>query len=100
MKFNHVEKTIHPCQFPIELVERLVLSLSNKNDLVIDPYLGVGSTVLGAALHGRGGIGCDTEAEYIQIAWERYQALVDGMLKTRPMNRPVYDPNLPNGGIS
>jgi len=98
VKSNHVEKTIHPCQFPIELVERLVLSLSNERDVVLDPFLGVGSTVLGAALHKRCALGCDTEAEYIRIAWERYHALVSGTLKTRPMSRPVYDPNLPRGG--
>ena len=98
VKSNHVEKTIHPCQFPVELVERLVLSLSNKSDIVLDPYLGVGSTVIGAAKHHRGAMGCDTDPDYIRIAWERYHALVAGNLRTRPMNRPVYDPALPKGG--
>ena len=36
VKSNHVEKTIHPCQFPVELIERLVLALTNKGDLVFD----------------------------------------------------------------
>jgi adenine-specific DNA-methyltransferase len=40
VKHNHPEKTSHPCQFPIELIERLVLALTNPGDLVIDPYLG------------------------------------------------------------
>jgi adenine-specific DNA-methyltransferase len=40
VKHNHIEKTAHPCQFPIELVERLVLALTNPDDLVIDPYIG------------------------------------------------------------
>ena len=44
VKNNHVEKTIHPCQFPVELVERLVLSMTDEGDSVLDPYLGVGST--------------------------------------------------------
>ncbi len=39
VKHNHIEKTIHPCQFPVELVERLVLSLTRKGDLVLDPYM-------------------------------------------------------------
>src|ERR1700728_5053621 len=47
VKNNHVEKTIHPCQFPVELVERLVLSLTDQGDRVLDPYMGVGSAVLG-----------------------------------------------------
>ena len=42
VKNNHVEKTIHPCQFPVELVERLVLSMTNPGDTVFDPYMGVG----------------------------------------------------------
>jgi adenine-specific DNA-methyltransferase len=37
VKSNHVEKTIHPCQFPVGLVERLVLSMTNPGDLVFDP---------------------------------------------------------------
>lgn len=39
VKHNHPEKTIHPCQFPVELVERLVLALTRKTDLVIDPSI-------------------------------------------------------------
>jgi adenine-specific DNA-methyltransferase len=56
VKSNHVEKTIHPCQFPVELIERLVLSLTNKNDWVFDPFLGVGSTIVAAIRHGRRGL--------------------------------------------
>lgn len=98
VKANHVEKTIHPCQFPIELVERLVLSLSNEGDTVLDPYLGVGSTVLGSVMHHRHALGCDVVKEYLDIAWLRYQELTEGNLKTRPMTKPVYDPALPKGG--
>jgi adenine-specific DNA-methyltransferase len=98
VKNNHVEKTIHPCQFPVELVERLVLSLTEKGDSVLDPYMGVGSSVVGAVKHGRFGYGCDTEKKYVDIAWQRIHQLRAGKLKTRPMLRPVYDPNMPNGG--
>ena len=98
VKNNHVEKTIHPCQFPIELVERLVLSLTNKGDSVFDPYMGVGSTVVGALMHEREGYGCDISKEYVDIAWERVHALRAGTLQTRPMNKPVYDPSQKNGG--
>lgn len=98
VKNNHVEKTIHPCQFPIELVERLVLALTKEGDKVFDPYMGVGSTVVAAAMHGRMGYGCDIVKEYVDIAWERVRALRAGTLKTRPMSRPVYDPSKPYGG--
>jgi adenine-specific DNA-methyltransferase len=98
VKNNHVEKTEHPCQFPVELVERLVLSLTDAQDWVFDPYMGVGTSVIGAEKHNRIGFGCDTVPEYVAIAGERLELLNAGILKTRPMNRPVYDPNKPNGG--
>jgi len=98
VKFNHVEKTTHPCQFPVELVERLVLSLTNPGNIVLDPYMGVGSSIVAALMHDRIGYGCDVVAEYVEIAWKRVHALRAGTLRTRPMNKPVYDPALPYGG--
>lgn len=98
VKNNHVEKTVHPCQFPVELVERLVLSLTNPGDSVFDPYMGVGSSVVAALKHERVGYGCDVVKEYVDIAWQRVHDLRAGNLKTRPMNKPVYDPSLPRGG--
>lgn len=98
VKSNHVEKTVHPCQFPVELVERLVLSLTKPGDIVFDPYMGVGSSVIAALKHDRQGYGCDVVPEYVDIAWDRIQQLRAGTLKTRPMNKPVYDPSLPYGG--
>lgn len=98
VKNNHVEKTDHPCQFPVELVERFVLSLTNEGDSVFDPYMGVGSSVIAAVKNNRVGLGCDVVQEYVDIAWERINQLKAGTLATRPMNKPVYDPNLPKGG--
>jgi len=97
VKSNHIEKTVHPCQYPVELVERLVRSMTNKWDSVFDPYVGVGSTVVGALIHGRNGYGCDVVQEYIDIARDRVTRIGKG-LKTRPMGKPVYDPALPKGG--
>lgn len=98
VKNNHVEKTVHPCQFPVELVERLVLALSETGDSVFDPYMGVGSSVVAALKQGRIGYGCDIVQEYVDIAWDRIRELLAGTLRTRPMNKPVYDPSLPYGG--
>ena len=98
VKNNHVEKTVHPCQFPVELVERLVLSLTNPGDSVLDPYMGVGSTVVAALMHGRRGYGCDIVEEYVDIAKERVAAVRNGTIRTRPMGKPIYDPAKPNGG--
>lgn len=98
VKNNHVEKTIHPCQFPVELVERLVLALTNPGDNVLDPYMGVGSAIVAAIKHERNGYGCDIIERYVSIAGERVSLARAGALKTRPMGRPVYDPSLPYGG--
>lgn len=98
VKSNHVEKTIHPCQFPVELVERLVLSMTDPGDTVFDPYVGVGSSVIAAVKNDRIGYGCDVSSEYIKIAQDRIRRYYDGTLKMRPMGKPVYDPAKPNGG--
>jgi adenine-specific DNA-methyltransferase len=98
VKANHCEKTVHPCQFPVELVERLVLSLTDEGDAVLDPYMGVGSSVIAAVKNNRLGYGCDVVPTYVDIAWQRVEALRDGTLRTRPMGKPVYDPALPKGG--
>ena len=98
VKHNHVEKTDHPCQFPVELVERLVVSMTDAGDAVLDPYMGVGSTVIAALKHGRRAYGCDIVPEYVETAWERVRALQAGVLRTRPMGKPIYDPSRPDGG--
>jgi adenine-specific DNA-methyltransferase len=92
VKHNHIEKTTHPCQFPVELVERLVLALTNEGDLVVDPYMGVGSTAVAAVKHGRRSAGADIVEEYIEIARTRVALAAAGLLRTRPMDRPIYEP--------
>lgn len=91
VKHNHPEKTIHPCQFPVELVERLVLALTNPGDAVLDPYAGVGSALVAAVLHERAAYGCDIEQMYISIGRDRITQASSGTLKTRPMGRPIYN---------
>jgi adenine-specific DNA-methyltransferase len=93
VKANHVEKTIHPAQFPVELVERLVLSMSNERDWVLDPFMGVGSTLIAAVMHNRRAVGAEIAPEYCQIARDRVDLAQRGELRVRPMERPVYDPN-------
>jgi len=92
VKSNHVEKTDHPCQFPVGLVERLVLALTDRGGNVLDPYLGVGSSAVAALKNGRNAYGCDIMPEYVDIALDRISQLENGILRTRPMNKPVYDP--------
>lgn len=92
VKANHPEKTIHPCQYPIELVERCVLALTNEGDWVLDPYCGVGSALIAALIHNRKAIGVDKEAQYISIAKQRIKDFSMGKLKIRPLGTPVYQP--------
>lgn len=92
VKSNHVEKTGHPCQFPVELIERLVLSLTKPGDWVLDPFVGVGTSIVAAVRHQRRGAGAEKEAQYIAIAHERIRLAASGELKTRPMFKPVFDP--------
>lgn len=93
VKHNHVEKTDHPCQFPVELVERLVLALTNEGDLVVDPFMGAGSTLVAALLSRRRSAGADIVSDYVDITRERLDAANDGTLRVRPRNREVYKPN-------
>lgn len=92
VKANHPEKTSHPCQFPIELVERCVLALSNKGSWVLDPFAGVGSTVIAAIKNDRNGMGIEKEKEYCDIANKRVDDFNEGRLKIRPINKPIYKP--------
>jgi adenine-specific DNA-methyltransferase len=99
VKANHVEKTLHPCQFPVELIERLVLSMTNENDWVLDPFMGVGSTAIAALIHNRKAIGAEIIPEYVAIAKERIHQAERGQLRIRPMTRPIYDPDSPDISI-
>ena len=76
VKNNHPEKTDHPCQYPLELVSRLVLALSNEGDVVLDPFMGSGSTAVAAAITGRKFIGFETEPKYIEIANKRLDSII------------------------
>lgn len=93
VKANHPEKTLHPCQFPIELVERCVLALTNPGDWLLDPFSGVGSAMLAALRHDRRAVGCEKDAAYIDIAKQRIADLYDGTLRYRPLGKPVHQPS-------
>jgi len=93
VKSNHPEKTTHPCQFPVELVERCVLAMTDEDDWVLDPFAGVGSTLLAAAKHNRRAVGIDREPEYCALAKQRVADYYAGRLKLRPLGKPVHKPS-------
>ncbi|HET6247357.1 MAG TPA: site-specific DNA-methyltransferase [Tepidisphaeraceae bacterium] len=93
VKAGHVEKTNHPCQFPVALAQRLVKALCPPNGLVIDPYLGSGSTGIAAIAEGRQFMGCDIESKYVKIARARFKDFQNGNLKLRPLDQPIHIPS-------
>lgn len=94
VKSNHPEKTIHPCQFPVEFVERCVLALSEDKSWVLDPFSGVGSTVIGSIKNGRNAVGIEQNTEYCEIAEQRIRDYGNGKLQFRSINKPIHTPSV------
>jgi DNA modification methylase len=92
VKSNHPEKTEHPCQFPVELIERCVLSMSNENDWILDPFGGVGSSLIAALKWKRRGVSIEQNNDYCDITKERLKLLENGQLKLRRLGKPVHQP--------
>ena len=92
VKANHPEKTEHPCQFPVELVQRCVLALTEPEGVVLDPYCGVGSTIIAALQHGRKAIAAEQDSKYVAITRERIQKFAQGTLPLRPLGKPIHKP--------
>ncbi len=93
VKWNHPEKTAHPAQYPIELVERLVLALTNPGDLVLDPFMGAGSSLVAALMHSRRCVGVDNDQSFTEIALSRIGSLLDGTLRRRRLGSTKYEPS-------
>ena len=92
VKANHPEKTEHPCQFPVELVQRCVLALTQPGGVVLDPYCGVGSTIIAALQYNRKAIAAEQDSNYVAITRERIQKFVQGELPLRPLGKPIHKP--------
>lgn len=80
VKHNHIEKTSHPCQFPTNLVERLILSMTKENDTILDPFVGSGTTLVSCLLNNRKGIGSENYSEYINITKSRLSNILEKSL--------------------
>ena len=68
---SSVERENHPAQFPTDLVDRIILGMTNEQDIILDPFLGSGSTAISALSHGRKCIGFEISEEYCDIAKRR-----------------------------
>lgn len=65
----------HPTQKPIEIMERIILASTNVNDVILDPFMGSGTTLIAAQRLGRRAVGIELESEFIQMAINRLEAL-------------------------
>jgi site-specific DNA-methyltransferase (adenine-specific) len=61
----------HPAPFPVELASRVIRLYSYRGDVVLDPFVGSGSTCVAAATNGRHFIGYDIAQEYVDLSWKR-----------------------------
>lgn len=76
------ERTPHPAQFPLELIERVVKASSNPGDLILDPFMGSGSTAECALRNGRYAIGFELKSEYIGYTEARINAFLEDKIAT------------------
>lgn len=77
VKHNHEEQTIHPCQFPEDLIARIVLSTTNKGGVVLDPYMGAGTVAVVARDHGRHFLGAELDEAYHKVCNRRLDGTPD-----------------------
>ncbi|WP_297915680.1 site-specific DNA-methyltransferase [uncultured Campylobacter sp.] len=93
VKANHIEKTKHPCQFPIAIPQRLIKALTPINGIVLDPFMGSGTSGVASILEQRCFVGAEIQKEYFNIAKTRIQEAIDGVIKVRK-DVPVMEPDL------
>jgi len=65
----------HPTQKPLDLLKRIVLSSTNKGDVILDPFSGSSTTGIASAMHGRKFIGIDMEKDYLELSIKRFNDL-------------------------
>lgn len=92
VKANHIEKTDHPCQFPIALAQRLIRALTPQNGLVFDPFLGAGSTGAAAVIEKRRFLGAESSRSYADISLKRLEQAKTGTIRYRPADKPIHTP--------
>jgi len=61
----------HPCQLPIHLLERIILMSTNENDIVLDPFMGTGTTAIASKRLGRNFIGFEIDSKYVDIFYKK-----------------------------
>jgi len=67
----------HPCQLPIHLLERVILMSTDPGDIVLDPFLGTGTTAIAAKTLGRHYIGMELDETYVRIAKQKLKRIIE-----------------------
>ncbi len=78
VKHNHEEQTLHPCQFPEDMISRIVLCSTNPGDVVLDPYMGTGTVAVVAQDLKRNFVGAELDPSYHRVALQRLSRAPDG----------------------
>lgn len=68
---SSAERTSHPCQFPTDLINRIILGFSNQNDIVFDPFVGSGTTLVSSLMQNRYSIGFEINKPYCELIKNR-----------------------------
>lgn len=89
---NHVEKTDHPCQFPIAIPRRLIRALTPSGGVVLDPFSGSGTTGIAAIIEERKFVGAEIQNNYYKLAKQRLHEAANGNIRIRE-DKPVEKPN-------
>jgi len=92
VKAKHIEKTEHPCQFPVAIPQRLIRALTPTAGLIFDPFMGSGTTAVSSILEGRRFVGAEIKESYYNIAVTRTLGALNGNPKVRE-DKPVIEPS-------
>ena len=69
---HNKNRDLHPCQLPIHLLERILLMSTDEGDVILDPFMGTGTTAVAAARLGRKVIGIDIDPQYVEITQRKF----------------------------
>ena len=70
---HNIRRDEHPCQLPLPLLDRIILMSTDPNDIVLDPFLGTGTTAISAKALGRNYIGIEIDPDYVKIATDKLE---------------------------
>lgn len=71
------ERTVHPAQFPLAVIERIIRASSEPGDIILDPFMGSGTTALVASMLGRRVVGFELSSRYLEVAVSRLEGDIE-----------------------